>query len=324
MNSSKKSGNLISIIAAILAFIAESAILFLFLYLDIHVVFFLVLHLIVLLFLLLLVRFIFQRGEDLNYPLLLLVAVFGTGPFGAAGFLVFAALRPIYSYFSTPASVWFEGLFPEHQQSQFSTIYQRITSGWDDYSQLSEISSFQDLFNYGTLSQKQTVLDAIVKDFDPIYAPILKRALDDPHNTVRIQAAAIVAKIDLDFDEQLKKNMRAYSETPDDPDVILKLAQHYDSFTSSGIMDAMREKEIGERAIYYYREYLKINPDDRNIWFTVGRLIFHDKNYSGYLSWFKEYRTKFGEPARIAQTWYQESLYRLHKYEELSTAVRGY
>ncbi len=59
---------------------------------------------------------------------------------------------------------------------------------------LNEVATFEDLFFCGNLSQKQAVLDAIVQDFIADYSPVLMMALSDPHNSVRIQAAAIMSR----------------------------------------------------------------------------------------------------------------------------------
>lgn len=56
----------------------------------------------------------------------------------------------------------------------------------------------------GSLDQKQGVLDVIAQNFNPALAPILRSALEDRENLVRVHAASIIAKIDRDFELRKK------------------------------------------------------------------------------------------------------------------------
>lgn len=281
-------------------------------------------HTIIMLFLTLRVYIAYHKEEDLRYPLLLWTAAFGGGPFGLGGFICFALLVPIFSRFSISAKVWFEELFPEHKLTPFTKIFQRVKSGWDDYTQTAEVTSFQDLFNYGTLEQKQNVLDAIVKDFNPEYSNIIRRALEDPHNSVRIQAAAIVSKIDFDFQENISKLLARYEEIPDDQENILRLADYYEAYSTSGILDSVRRNETANYAIKFYRLYLENHPDERNVLFAIGQLLFYSENYAEFVEWCHLYKSKYRQLSSITQAWYLESLYKLNRREELVEAAREF
>ncbi len=316
--------NFSSIILACIAFIFESIILFSYLTNVFNLFFLILFHVCILTFLLFFVFRASRREEDLRYPLLLLLAAFGAGPFGIAGFLLEILLRPLFSKFSTPMDAWLEGLFPEEQINPFTKIFQRIKFKWDDYGGLSEVVSFQDLFTYGNLSKKQTVLDAIVKDFHPIYSPILQLALQDSHNTVRIQAAAIVTKIEHDFDQEIMKLVARHKEDPKNSAIILQLAIGYDTYASLGILDSLRKKEVSRQAVHFYREYLMSHPNDRNTSLSIGRLLFHMQDFDHYLSWCKEFCEKDKHFPEIFRTWRLEALYKLQRYEELSTESKGF
>lgn len=265
-----------------------------------------------------------KRGEDLRYPVILILGVFGAGPFGVGGFLFFSLVRPLFSLFATPPKEWFEGLFPVQHQTAFATIYQRVSSHWDDYGNLNEVSSFNDIFACGTIAQKQAVLDAIVKDFQPVYAPVLLRALDDPENTIRIHAGAIIAKIDFDFEKDLIKLTRTQKLAPNDPSLILDLAEHYDTYASLGILDAVRKKEIGEKGIRFYRLYLQSHPEDRQVLYAIGGLLYRMRDFREFAAWYEEYKAKYKIIPDIIRTWYMEALYQLQRFEELAEITRGY
>lgn len=304
-------------------FIYEVILFFLFLVEWVHPLFLLIFHMALVGFLVRYVYHCFNKHEDLRFPFLLLISVFGLGPFGAAGFLLLSILYPLYRKSATPPSVWFADLFPEEEILLFGKIYQRVKSGWDDYSQPNEVDSFQDLFNHGALSQKQAVLDAIVKDFNPTYAPILKQALNDTQNTVRIQAAAIVAKIDDEFAMKQTQLLEEEEEEPGKPEHLLKIAEHIDTYVSAGLQDISTLKRLTAKAIDYYQKYLQLKPDDLRTWFAIGKLLFNQKDYEHFLIWCDDYRKEHRDLPRLFHSWHLEALYRLHRYEELADHAGG-
>lgn len=304
-----------AILLGLLLLIFECAILYLYLIDFINVVFLILFHIIAVAGTLLYVMYSIKQKDDLRYPLLLLLSIFPTGPFGLAGFIILAIFYPFFALWSTPFVTWFEQLFPKHL-APYAVLFHRIKAGWDDYSNVVEIHQFQDIFNYGTLLQKQSVLDAILKDFKFPYAPILKRALEDPSNMVRIQAAAILAKIDWDFEDKLKKLSTEKETHPQNAHILLELAQHYDQYAAMGVLDPIREKENQEQALYFYHDYLK-KESDPTAWFALGRLLFKMGDYEEVITWFDGYQKKFKELPENAYSWVLEALYKQKKYEEL-------
>jgi len=308
----------ILVILAIVFFCFESITLF-----DISTVFqYYVVHFFVICTLTAYVYRIYRKKENLLYPLLLLVSALIAGPFGLGAFLLMLLLRPIYALFASPASVWFEGLFPEQRVTLFEKVVERIRSRWDDYSRSGESSSFQNLFTYGTLSDKQKVLDAIIENFDPSYSPILKEALQDRQNVVRIQAAAIITKIDFDFANELKRLQKIHEEFPKDDKILLKLANHASSYALVGILDPLRQNEVSSLAVKYYREALQHNPEDLNAWIAIARLLFYQKDYESMVTWYEEGKKNYQFLPEITQSWYLESLYNLKRLEALNTELR--
>ncbi len=266
----------------------------------------------------------YRKKEDLLYPILVLIFTLSAGPFGLGAFLLVALMRPIFALFSSPDNVWFTGLFPEEVHPLFDQIILRIGAKWDDYEYLQEASSFHDLFAYGSLSDKQMVLDAIIKDFDPVYSPILKLGLKDQQNTVRIQSAAIITKIDTDFEAKLKQLTDNHHKYPEDSKVLLQLAKHAEAYASLGILEPNREKRISGLAVEYYQQYIAQNPDDQTIWMTIGKLLFHQENYSAFIIWYEESKRKFIFLPDIVQKWYLEALYRLQRLEDYTTAIHEF
>jgi len=157
----------------------------------------------------------YKKDEDMTYPALLFISLLSSGSIMLCGFLLFCLLKPLFSKFSRKPADWFKELFPDSETTPVKATYDRIVSGWDDYGRFKEAVSFDDIYQLGSLSEKQGVLDVIAKDFHPIYAGILRKALKNPENALRIQSAAIITKIGMDFEEKRNLFMKKYLETPD-------------------------------------------------------------------------------------------------------------
>ena len=256
--------DLISIVLAFILFCFECFIL----YNISSVIQFLAWHSITLLILVAFLYWVYRQKENLLYPLLLLVSALGAGPFGLGAFFLMAILRPVFSLFASSTALWFEGLFPEKNLPLFEEITQRIKSRWDDYSHQSETSSFPNLFTYGSLSDKQKVLDAIIENFQPSYSLILKEALKDPENVVRIQAAAIITKINTDFENKMKRLEKLHLESPKDLDILLQLAEHLGDATQNilGPLARLLHSEIKSMWAYYeagFHNLLVVSIEER-------------------------------------------------------------
>ncbi len=308
-----------SILVSFIIFVCEFFIFYWFLKGTISIYLLILFHLIAIGLLGLLVYISARKMEDLTYPLLLLSATAGMGPIGALGFLLFSISRPLLSLFATPFSEWFQDLFPMHENI-FTNVFQRIEAGWDDYSNAFEMISFQDFFLYGTLLQKQAVLDQIVANFNPSYAPLLKNALEDPSNVIRIQAAAILAKIEHDF--ELKTNELTKRYSPQKPRTILDFAHLYDYYAFLNILTPMREIETQKKALDYYQQYLQLVPEDAQTHIFVGRLLNRMKDDQAVVKWFENFKKNFPDLYIEMYPWYLEALYDLEEFKKLSGVIK--
>ncbi len=317
MNKKSNLNNWMSVILGFFAFIFETFILLLYLFDILNIYFVIFVHIVIIILLFLFVHLAYKQQKDLLYPLLLLLSTLGAGPFGLAIFLLTVLFRPLLSVFTITPEGWFLGLFPEHNFSPFRLIYQRVKSGWDDYNLSSEITSFKNTFIYGTIAQKQSTLDAIIKDYQPCYSSILLQALADPNNTVRIQAAAIISKIENNNDLKLqallaKKNLNQNDEEN------LKLAEFCEEYINLGFIDSLKKKELGHLAVSLYKDHLNKYPDDSAVSCAVGQLLFLMKDYNEYILWFNEHKKRFKKTSEMAFIQYREVLYKLQRYDLLS------
>jgi polysaccharide biosynthesis protein PelE len=278
-------------------------------------------HTAVILLLGLILSYAIKKNWDLRFILLLAFGIAAFGPFGSLAFFSCMLFYTIYKRLSTPFEKWYAALFPDMELTPASRIYERIVSGWDDYKTQREVISFQDIMRVGSMEQKQTALEMIIQNFNPLLAPILKSALDDPNNQVRVQAASIVAKIDRDFEEKKIFLLRSLEQNPEQPQKLLGLAEHLDAYAFAGILDMIREKEYREMAVEYYKKYVELKPEDHQAWMALGRLLNRINAFDQVMEWFEErlQNSKFIPASGFA--WYWEALYMLRSFNKLSEST---
>lgn len=302
-----------------LLFLSEAGLFYLYWHKELSLQESLLLHTVVILAALLSLYIAHKKKKNLSIPLVSLLFLALTGPFGAFGLLVQALLLPLLERMAPPKNEWFKELFPEELKSSFTQIFERVEAGWDDYSKHSDAPSFIDIFRIGTGAEKQAILDLFISDFRPSYAQILLQALEDPLNSVRIQAATAVQKIESAFEEKMKSIVAKQEMNPNQVHFLLDLATYYEEFSSLGILEKNRERKNQELALHFYHEYLKHDPDNRSIYFSVARLLYHKEDFVLYLNWCQEYEKKFQTLPQLLETWAIEALYKLHRYEEIVT-----
>ncbi len=106
----------------------------------------------------------------------------------------------------------------------------------------------------------------------------------------------------MDFTETLKLLLEKNDKNPNTPEYVLELAQHYDTYASLGILDPLRKKEIGENALTFYKEYLRLNPKDFKIEFSVGRLLFQLGNYERFIQWYHHFKEQQPHVPQLSKT----------------------
>ncbi len=265
-----------------------------------------------------------QRAErDLRLPMLLATTTGLLGPIGAAGTLMTLGLYVLYAGSSTPFKEWYEALFPE-EESKFSVyLAEQIASGQGEAAVRTGVASFLDVLSFGTPQQKQAVITLIADHFQPSFAPALRRALNDPSNAVRVQAAAAIAAIENNFLARSLELSAAAQERPGDPAALKALARHYDDYAYTGILDGRREQDSREKALEVYRQYLKLQPSDLEARCSMGRILFRMEKFSEAAAWLEEsLREGISSPQLLL--WYMECLFRLGRFEELRQLARSH
>jgi polysaccharide biosynthesis protein PelE len=256
-----------------------------------------------------------MTGEG-RFALLLLIAVAAAGPYGAAGLVVSTLLYWLFDHLSSPFSLWHATMFPRRKISEAERIYTDIAIGRDESEKIYSVIPFLDVLSFGSEIQKRQALAKIAANFHPLFAPVLKKALGDISNTIRVQAAVAITRIEQQFTERQMQLSVVEKLHPDDPIVLLALARHYDNYAYTGLLDAHRETANRTQALDYYRRYLARKSEDVQVRSDIGRLLMRSGEYKEAAEWFRQcIDLGYGTPT-IAQ-WHAEALFRCGRYGEL-------
>jgi tetratricopeptide (TPR) repeat protein len=309
-------GGIITSVVGIVAFTVESLLVYAVLKEGMSVVGGIFLHLVVVAVLAIYARIVYTSARENRFALLLLISVATTGPYGAAGLVLSSVLYWLFDRLSSSFKDWYASMFPHVPMSQAEQIYSDIKMGRDESEKLYSVIPFLDVLSFGTETQKRQALSRMAANFHPLFAPVLRKALGDMSNTIRVQAAVAIGKIEQQFTDRQMQLTAVEKLHPGDPIVILALARHYDNYAYTGILDPAREIANRKQALAYYRQYLSYMSDDINVRSDIGRLLMRSQDYKEAAEWLRKcIDLGYNSPA-IAQ-WYAEALFACGRYNEL-------
>jgi tetratricopeptide (TPR) repeat protein len=215
---------------------------------------------------------------------------------------------------SIPFEEWYGSLFPDTRSGARDNLAARIASA--DPAKPGTLTPFAEILAFGSLKQKQDLIALINQRFRPAFGPILKRALTDGNNAVRVQAATAMNKLENAMLERTLRLARLTRENPSDVKASGALARHYDEYLYSGILDARREQEFRAQALQAYRICVSTEPGDLESWLAGGRLLLRGKCYAEAVAWMEQ-AMQAGLSTPQADLWYMESLYNLGQFSRL-------
>lgn len=239
--------------------------------------------------------------------------------FGPVSPFLLILIFPIYLRFratATPFETWYRELFPEGQRDLAARLYQSILRSEVPRGDYSPVVSYMDVIAHGTVEQRIAVVATVVRNFRPVFAPVLRAAVADPNPELRVQAATAIAKLTDDFVHRVQNLEDAVARAPDDPNLLRDLAKAYDDYAYTGILDATLEQNNRVRALQLWLTYCEIAPEDGEAILAVGRLLMRLERYAIAAQWLER---SFAEGRATRQTvlWYMETLYALGRTDAL-------
>jgi hypothetical protein len=254
---------------------------------------------------------------------LLTVTLFFLGPIGPLGVMFTMLLHSWFRRHATPFDEWYESLFPEEIDEPSRRLYEMLTRGLAVSASQENVTSFTDVLQYGSIEQKRAVISLLSRDFRPEFAPALQSALADANPAVRVQAATAAANIEGSFLERAIDLENEARRLPDDADVQMAVARHFDDYAFSGILDGDRRTENQRKAESFYRRSLELDPGREQASLGVGRILVRQNRLEEAATWFENgFANGFIGAGPVS--WYMESAYQLGDYEKLRYAVAGF
>ncbi len=210
------------------------------------------------------------------------------------GFLVY--LR--HARHSRPFEEWYRELFPERGRRLYERIYDDLMLTVRQRQNPSQVVPFADVINYGSNTQKQLAISMMSRYFQPVFAPVLKRSLDDRNNSVRIQAATAITNLESRFSDRAM-TLEQRCERDPSPKALQEFAEHLDRYAFSGLLDEDRTDRARLRAIATYRRFLELEPDDLHARIAIGRLLLRRGEIAAARDWLLETRAALGAHPRL-------------------------
>ncbi len=201
---------------------------------------FLTVHCIVLLLAALLWRY--ATKDDLRLLPVGFIALFFTGPVGGAGVVLLAFTLTQGKETPELLDAWYQRLSLCTNHDEETLLYRSIMSGrapksgkWKKgQNKMAGVSSFFTIIKTGDLVEKQSLLGIVALKYHPDFLPVLAIALRDRDPTIRVQAAAVYARLQSIYKTRLEK---ACSRELSEPQSRQALIAELEECTKSGFLD---------------------------------------------------------------------------------------
>ncbi len=279
-----------------------------------------ILHVILVAIAWILVFLLKRAGLDVRMAMLMLVTSSVLGPVGTAGTLLAVLQGIFYVRYRHSFEEWFNSIFPKAEPSLPEDIVDALEMGRDNNPYEYSVIPFMDVMKIGNEAQKREALSRMASSFHPRFSAALKTALTDESSAIRVQAATTITKIENKFHERLLRIEQLHREHPQNPVVKKALAEHYDDYAFTGLLDIQRELSNRQKARELYLEYLQLRPEDIDVRLKVGRLLIRSEELDQAVDWFKHSLDE-GYATDALKIWYMECLFKAGRFDELRAAA---
>lgn len=206
-----------------------------------------------------------------------IIATLCAGPFGAiAPILVSGLLSP--RRLSIDLNSWFERKSRTSQIGTAEAIASEIANGRSLRPNFNQLRDFRRTVRSGSLAEKQALLGLIGLRYSPEYYGILRMALSSPEASVRVQAAAVFAKLR----EQFRVHLRDAVGDTDETRIFTNL-ESIMAAIESGFIDAREERGARKHAKELCHKILAADPTELSAQLWLASLELADEDYESLL-----------------------------------------
>lgn len=222
-----------------------------------------------------LLRKISNQGNDTRFPYLCVLMNFFLGPFGLLVSVISWLMYKIHNRSRASWSNLLEELFPEEAKQKNAELLYRILLGWEQVGSVVTSRSYYEIIRFGTEEQKQAAIEKMLDHFQPEFLPILKEALNDSSNAIRVQGATALRALEDQFSDQYLSLKERIEESPLNSILRLEFAKHCETWATSNLLSKKDEEQIFAESILAYQEYVKKHPKDDQTKLTLARLLLN-------------------------------------------------
>ncbi len=201
------------------------------------------------------------------------------GPFGAAMSLSIIILYGSTVFFVDPIAGLMKMLMPSITKTKSEEHYDRIQYGMENYDISADPIPLHEVVKFGSVKQKLSAIEKMLRFYHPEFIPVLKLALADSNNSVRVMAATAISSLEDRFHKVYVELENKYTNDPEDPDIILALADHCYEYAHAAVFDENRLNKMKRIAAGKYEEYLKFRPGNGQALMKAGQLYFELGDY---------------------------------------------
>ena len=153
-------------------------------------------------------------GEDLTVAAIMALVIALAGPAGAVAAF---AMLPFAGHTGAGPEIlaaWYTRLANAGRADAATTLHDRVTAGRVQRFDAAAPQDFEHILDIGSLAERQAALGLMARKFHTDFAPALQSALRSPEPVVRVQAAAVVARVRADLKVRIKALVAIRHERP--------------------------------------------------------------------------------------------------------------
>ena len=182
-------------------------------------------------------RHLSTTQRDGSATLLLALMVTIAGPFAALGGLLLGWLSRQGPDDVERLEAWYDRISFSTEVSSTTKLSDRISSGRVADLSGEMPSSFLGVLATGSIREQQVILGLIARRFHPDYLPALQLALSSDEPVIRVQAAAVAAKVRGDLAERMDKLLKMAADPTAPADEALRSLAEAEHCIASGLME---------------------------------------------------------------------------------------
>lgn len=224
---------------ALAALVVEAGLVIAAAFLLAPIVVLLVLHALVVFALILRVRAGMRRGEDVGTAVVLCIAVAIAGPFGAVGGACLDWLSAQGQEHRDRLARWYARISLSIESDEVTQLSDNIVIGRSMDLGAPPPQSFSRIIEHGSIGDKQAVLGLVARRFHPHYLPTLKRALLSSEPVIRVQAAAVAARVRGPLTEDVRRQVETLAALPPGAEA-LRLSREIELSAASGLVEDLQ------------------------------------------------------------------------------------